>query len=208
MGNWNEFASESATKSDETGLMVGAAIMYYNNRGQNNNPYSPSVEDIAYQAAGNTSGNLYWTVDTTFKWSGLSVYAAFVGQNFDGNPGFAGGTGSGKNQYGMVVQAGYRLTDAIEAFGRYEWYDIYQSNFVGGGTTGDKDINNILTFGVNVYAMSNVKWTTQVGISLGNMSGIGGGSDAMTGAGWRDNLGTPGDDETQVNVISQLQVSF
>jgi hypothetical protein len=32
--------------------------------------------------------------------------------------------------------------------------------------------------------------------------------NAMTGAGWRNNQGTPGDDETQVNVISQLQVSF
>lgn len=205
MGNWNEFATESATKSDETGLMVGAAIMYYNNRGQNNNPYSPSVVDIAYQNAGNTSANLYWTVDTTFKWSGLSVYAAFVGQNFDGNPGFAGGEGSGKNQYGMVVQGGYRLTDAIEAFGRWEWYDIYQSNFIASGVLGDKEVNNILTFGVNVYAMANVKWTTQVGISLGNMSGIG---SSIEGAGWRDNFGVPGDNETQVNVISQLQVSF
>ena len=209
MGNWNEFASESATKSDETGLMVGAAFMYYNNRGENNNPYDPSVPDIAYANDGQTSGNIYWTVDTTFKWSGLSVYAAFVGQNFDATTAGATtyGSGSGKNQYGMVVQGGYRLTDAIEAFGRWEWYDIYQSNFFGGGVAGDKDVNNIITFGVNVYAMSNVKWTTQVGISLGNMGGIGA-SDAMNGAGWRDNLGTPGDDETQVNIISQLQVSF
>jgi hypothetical protein len=108
----------------------------------------------------------------------------------------------------MVVQAGYRLTDAIEAFGRYEWYDINDTS--GAGVAGDKDVNNILTFGVNVYAMSNVKWTTQVGISLGNMQTIDfiNGSNAMTGAGWRDNLGTPGDNETQVNIISQLQVSF
>jgi len=203
MGNWNEFASESATKSDETGLVVGAAIMYYNNRGVDNNPYNPAVENIAYQPFGFTSRNLYWTVDTTFKWSGLSVYAAFVGQNFNE---IEDGLGT-ENQYGMVVQGGYRVTDAIEVFGRWEWYDVLQSNFVGGGDPGDKDINNILTFGVNVYAMSNVKWTTQVGISLGNMSGIGG-LNAMTGAGWRDNQGTVGDNETQVNIISQLQVSF
>jgi hypothetical protein len=206
MGNWNEFSSESATKSDETGLMVGAAIMYYNNRGQNNNPYNPAVGDVAYQPDGDTSGNLYWTVDTTFKWSGLSVYAAFVGQNFDQNDPNLGS----ENQYGMVVQAGYRLTDAIEAFGRWEWYDVLESQALAGANAGDKDINNILTFGVNVYAMSNVKWTTQVGISLGNMTTIDGvaGNNAMTGAGWRDNLGTPGDNETQVNIISQLQVSF
>jgi len=211
MGNWNEFSSESATKSDETGLMVGAAIMYYNNRGQNNNPYSPAVANVAYQPAGLTSGNLYWTVDTTFKWSGLSVYAAFVGQNFDQNASVAGGLGD-ENQYGMVVQAGYRVTDAIEAFGRWEWYDVLESQALAGfsGAAGDRDVNNILTFGVNVYAMSNVKWTTQVGISLGNMTTINGipGSNAMTGAGWRDNVGTPGDNETQVNIISQLQVSF
>ncbi len=211
MGNWNEFASESATKSDETGLMVGAAFMYYNNRGQANNPYTPSVDNIAYQNAGSSSGNLYWTVDTTFKWSGLSLYGAFVMQNYDQNstPAYtAAGDGLGsQNQYGLVVQAGYRLTEAIEAFGRYEWYDIMEST--GGTIDGNKDINNILTFGVNVYAMSNVKWTTQVGISLGNMQTISGNSyNAMTGAGWRSNQGTPGDNETQVNIISQLQVSF
>lgn len=207
MGNWNEFSSESATKADETGLMVGAAVMYYNNRGQNNNPYTPAVADVAYTPAGATSGNIYYTVDTTFKWSGLSVYAAFVGQNFDDTSGAFGG-GDGKNQYGLVAQVGYRLTDAIEAFGRYEWYDTYQNG--GFGWSNDKDINNIITFGVNVYAMSNVKWTTQVGISLGNMSGIGlfSGENSMTGAGWRDNMGVPGDDETQVNVITQLQVGF
>jgi hypothetical protein len=211
MGNWNEFASESAATADETGLMVGAAIMYYNNRGQNNSPYTPSVDNVAYQNAGSSSGNLYWTVDTTFKWSGLSVYAAFVGQNYDQSSGLAytaAGNGLGdQNQYGMVVQAGYRLTDAIEAFGRYEWYDIMEST--GGSIDGNKDVNNILTFGVNVYAMSNVKWTTQVGISLGNMQTISGNTlNGMTGAGWRSNLGTAGDNETQVNIISQLQVSF
>jgi hypothetical protein len=205
MGNWNEFSSESATKADETGLMIGAAFMYYNNRGQNNNPYTPSVGNVAYQPFGFTDSNIFWTVDATFKWSGLSMYAAFVGQNFDQQT----LADENQNQYGLVVQAGYRLTDAIEAFGRYEWYDTMQVN--GGAVSSDKDINNILTFGVNVYAMSNVKWTTQVGISLGNMGSItpwGSGANGMTGAGWRDNLGTPGDNETQVNIISQLQVSF
>jgi hypothetical protein len=111
-----------------------------------------------------------------------------------------------------VAQAGYRVTDAIEVFGRYEWYDILNASDTDIQTynTTGKDVNNILTFGVNVYAMANVKWTTQVGISLGNMSGITNDddTDAMTGAGWRNNVGTDGEDETQVNVITQLQVSF
>jgi hypothetical protein len=208
MGNWNEFASESAAKSDETGLMVGAAFMYWNNRGQDNNPYNPSVQNVAYQPDGLTSGNLYWTVDTTFKWSGLSVMAAFVGNNFD----TVDLNDESQNQYGFVAQAGYRVTDAIEVFGRYEWYDILNASDTDIQTynTTGKDVNNILTFGVNVYAMANVKWTTQVGISLGNMSGITNDddTDAMTGAGWRNNVGTDGEDETQVNVITQLQVSF
>ena len=208
MGNWNEFASESAAKSDETGLMVGAAFMYWNNRGQDHNPYDPSVENVAYQPAGLTSGNIYWTVDTTFKWSGLSVMAAFVGNNFDS----VDLADESQNQYGLVAQAGYRVTDAIEVFGRYEWYDILDASDedVEDYSTTGKDVNNILTFGVNVYAMSNVKWTTQVGISLGNMSGITDDDDtnAMTGAGWRNNVGQDHDNETQVNVITQLQVSF
>jgi hypothetical protein len=134
--------------------------------------------------------------------------AAFVGNNFD----TVDLNGESQNQYGFVAQAGYRVTDAIEVFGRYEWYDILNASDTDIQTynTTGKDVNNILTFGVNVYAMANVKWTTQVGISLGNMSGITNDddTDAMTGAGWRNNVGTDGEDETQVNVITQLQVSF
>ena len=106
----------------------------------------------------------------------------------------------------MVVQGGYRFTDSLEAFGRWEWMNVdygaaTEDTFPGSAT----DVNNILTFGVNVYAGTNMKWTTQFGISL---SDIGNGLVAadLGGAGWNTDANTSNSD--QMNVISQLQIMF
>ena len=104
----------------------------------------------------------------------------------------------------MVVQGGYRFTDSLEAFGRWEWMNIEN-----GAASPDADqfsatdVNNILTFGVNVYAGTNMKWTTQFGISL---SDIGSTTADLNGAGWNPDSNTSNSD--QMNVISQLQIMF
>jgi len=52
MGSWSQFDTESSAKSDESGLLVGAAIQYYNNRGPTagtaSGGYLPDVASVVY----------------------------------------------------------------------------------------------------------------------------------------------------------------
>lgn len=212
MGSWAQFDTESSLKSDESGLVVGAAIQYYNNRGITaTGGYSPAVSSPIYGGAGGaggfTTGAVDWTVDATFKSGGMNLSGAFVGANY-GTEGTLAGPVTNRNSYGMVLQGGYRFTDDIEAFGRWEWYNIKAAAATPTGARGSAtDANNILTFGVNVYAGTNIKWTTQFGISLSDIgnSSLTGGSN-LTGAGYRRDANTS--NSNQVNVITQLQIMF
>ena len=132
--------------------------------------------------------------------------AAFVGSNASyANNGIS--TNESFSSYGMVVQGGYRFTDSLEAFGRWEWMNIENGAATPGGVQGSAtDVNNILTFGVNVYAGTNMKWTTQFGISLSDIGNAGADQSALGGAGWNPDANTSNGD--QMNVISQLQIMF
>ena len=230
MGSWSQFDNETSLKSDESGLVIGAAIQYYNNRGQSvDGRYNPAVNSEIYGGSYNyqivdetdpanpvvitsgtnsisTTGAVDWTVDAAFKSGGLNLSAAFVGANgkyeIDGSPAAGGYT-----SYGMVVQGGYRFTDSLEAFGRWEWMNVENGAADPSGPYGGtaEDVNNILTFGMNVYAGTNMKWTTQFGISLSDIgnSAI---ETSVTGAGWNQDANTSNSD--QMNVISQLQIMF
>ena len=205
MGSWSQFDNETSLKSDESGLVIGAAIQYYNNRGATvNGRYNPSVQSVVY---GETTGNtttaaIDWTADATFKSGGLSLSGAFVGANGEDQVSVSPNTSY--TSYGMVVQGGYRFTDSLEAFGRWEWLNVENGAATpGGNVTSATNVNNILTFGVNVYAGTNMKWTTQFGISL---SDIGSSTADLTGAGWNPDANTSNSD--QMNIISQLQIMF
>ncbi len=206
MGAWGQFDSESSAKSDESGLLVGAAIQYYNNRGGSaSGAWTPSVASPVYGLATGgssftTTGAIDWTVDAAFKSGGLSVNAAFVGANF-GDEATLAGPVTTVNSYGMVVQGGYRFTDTLEGFGRWEWVNVADGAISPDGTV-VTDVNNFLTFGVNVYAGANIKWTTQFGISL---SDVGNFVD-LNGAGYMADNNTAAND--QFNVMTQLQVAF
>ena len=206
MGSWAQFDNETSLKSDESGLVIGAASQYYNNRGINvEGQYNPSVASIIYgDTTGlTTTGAVDWTADATFKSGGMNLSAAFVGSNASyANNGIS--TNESFSSYGMVVQGGYRFTDSLEAFGRWEWMNIENGAATPGGLPSSAtDVNNILTFGVNVYAGTNMKWTTQFGISL---SDIGSTTAELGGAGWNSDANTSNND--QMNVISQLQIMF
>jgi hypothetical protein len=206
MGSWAQFDNETSLKSDESGLVIGAAIQYYNNRGTSvEGQYNPSVASIIYgDTTGlTTTGAVDWTADATFKSGGMNLSAAFVGSNASyANNGTA--SNESFSSYGMVVQGGYRFTDSLEAFGRWEWMNIENgAASPGGAPFSATDVNNILTFGVNVYAGTNMKWTTQFGISL---SDIGSTTADLNGAGWNPDANTSNND--QMNVISQLQIMF
>ena len=213
MGSWSQFDNESSMKSDESGLVIGAAIQYYNNRGASSSTtgWNPSVSSPIYGDAAvvgaTTTGAVDWTADATFKSGGMSLSAAFVGASYTTTNAIAGPTTGDKTSYGMVVQGGYRFTDSLEAFGRWEWMNVENGAANPGGAQGSAtDVNNILTFGVNVYAGTNMKWTTQFGISLSDIGNAGLDESALGGAGWNTDANTSNGD--QMNVISQLQIMF
>ena len=216
MGSWSQFDTESSLKSDESGLVVGAAIQYYNNRGTDvEGRYNPSVQSPIYGATLpdgtqlTTTGAVDWTVDATFKSGGMNMSVAFVGANYAATDEAGADTGfnGARNSYAFVVQGGYRFTDSLEAFGRWEWLNV-----ANGAATPDSevpgdatDVNNILTFGVNVYAGTNMKWTTQFGISLSDIGNSVGAAE-LGGAAWQADANTAS--ANQMNVITQLQIMF
>ena len=108
-------------------------------------------------------------------------------------------TGLDLDQYGVVVQAGYFVSDQWELFGRYEW---------GDDDTAGPDLS-ILTAGVNYFfAGHRLKWGADVGVALNEVTGtwgdgfIGAGGDL---AGWRTDA--PGE-KGQVVIRSQIQLLF
>ena len=219
MGSWSQFDTESSLKSDESGLVIGAAIQYYNNRGLNADgdaQYAPVVVSPVYGTLwpdSTTTGAIDWTVDAAFKSGGMSLSAAFVGANGSYAGSYADSAWPASDgtysSYGMVVQGGYRFTDSLEAFGRWEWMNVQNAaSTPGTEDNGDAtDVNNILTFGVNVYAGTNMKWTTQFGISLSDIGNSEYYSQTeLNGAGWQPDANTSNSD--QMNVISQLQIMF
>ncbi len=221
MGAWAQFDTESSQSADETALMIGAAIQYYNNRGGSSGTgYFPQVVSPVYGSSlfitnFSTTGAIDWTVDATFKSGGLSLSGAFIGSHY----GFAsevagvvpvpsfGAPVTDFSSYGMVLQGGYRFTEMLEGFSRWEWYDVANAANTPSSLAGldAADVNNILTFGLNVHVGTNIKWTSQFGISLGSTVGSNEGLN-LTGAGYQQDANTTS--RNQMNFITQLQVMF
>ena len=217
MGAWSQFDTESSQNSDESALMIGVAIQYYNNRGGSSGTgYFPQVGSPVYGSAlfdtnFSTTGAIDWTVDATFKSGGLSLSGAFIGSHY-GLSRSAGGSPFGQpvtdfSSYGMVLQGGYRFTEMLEGFSRWEWYNVANAANTPSSTDGldATDVNNILTFGVNVHFGTNIKWTSQFGISLGSTVGSNEGLN-LTGAGYQQDANTTS--RNQMNFITQLQLMF
>lgn len=190
-GEWAQFSKETCFRGESTGFLVGAAIGYENDRGAGSN------------ASGiNPYSAIKWTVDATAMLGGANISAAFVGQNaahdattFAANPGAA----VAANDYGMVLQGGYMFTDDIEAFARWEYFNM-QNTQAGNGTT----MENIITFGANYYIVKNkAKVTLDVGIPLAKNSGLLNDTfSTVQGAGWQNGNGQ------QWNIRAQIQVAF
>ncbi len=191
MGEWLQFNKESSFRGEGTGVLLGAAVGYENDRGADSNP---AMID-PYSA-------IKWTADATVMFGGANISAAFVGQNTPHdattnsvNPGSA----VAANDYGYVVQGGYLFTDELEAFVRWEYFNM-QNTQAGDGTT----MENILTFGGNYYiARNRAKVTLDVGIPMSRNSNLSNDTfNTVQGAGWQDGTGQ------QWNIRAQFQVAF
>lgn len=124
---------------------------------------------VNWTQAGDTNGYFH-TVDVQWEnTAGLGIYAAYIGQYFEG------GDDEDAYNWGVLAQVGYAFNEKWEVFGRGSWLDLDESF----GIVEDDDGEYYeLTAGVNYYFVDhNAKFTLDGGWlpegSPADLSGIG-----------------------------------
>lgn len=126
-----------------------------------------------------------WTVDFAAEGGGWNGFAAYIG----GRVGVD--TMDFYTQHGAVLQVGYRVTEKIEPFVRYEYVDF--DDLFG------LDQASILTGGFNYYVAPNIKFSTDVQWGL---------DPIPFGAPQLGLRPDANDEEDQIAIRTQLQLSF
>ena len=168
-GNWAQFDNLTSMRGEGSGILVGGGINWQRG-GQQSNGFGSTANNTP--ANGNADGEFFsWTIDATWDLGGANLYGAWVMNTSYSIP----GGNSDINSYGIVVQGGYFITDAIELFARWEWMSTENTSGAGGTTEATANVstntpnnafvNNIGTIGANWYMSKNVKWTTDFGVS-------------------------------------------
>lgn len=111
---------------------------------------------------GDTQDSMYsYTGDMTWKYNGWNAFLSGVGRNIESNAGSF-------DDFGLALQGGYRITDNIEPFARYDVVIADSSrNFTNHSF-------NFLTSGVNYYLYGQAaKLSTDVVWSINETNGLG-----------------------------------
>jgi hypothetical protein len=191
LGTWDQYREFASVADDQAALFFGGAFDY-----EKLKTGASVADDRAYTWA--------WTVDTTFKFKGLSVFASATGAYMHVGNAYAirgGGTTKDSCNYGVVLQAGYLIPGtAIEPFGRWEYIDLDNR-----ATASTPDVH-ILTFGANYYFKRQAaKLTAEVVWSPTSLSGLATGFANMTQQGLlTDYNGHTG----QIAAIIQFQLMY
>ena len=172
-GTWDQFKDFTSWEGEEFGFLLGGAVHF--------------EADEYGTAAGPESETFRWTVDGSFEFGAANLYAAIFGNHV---------TADGMedmDQYGFVLHGGVFLNEDWELFGRYEWADE--------DATGIDDLNIITVGIVKYFSGHQIKWTTDLGYALDEVTS----TFSTAGAGWQaDASGQDG----QTVLRTQLQVLF
>ncbi len=179
MGTWDQFSDLTSAPGEEMGVLVGGGLHW---------------EESGSGVAGTYNNLVGMTFDAQVEFGGASLFGAFIFQNVNNNV----GTPSNQ-QYGIVVNGGYYLTDMWELFGQFEYLESGLATIPSA---------YIFTVGANGYfARHNAKWTTDIGVAvdgfLDGTAGADGGVANLTGY-TLDGAAA----STQVVVRTQLQIAF
>ncbi|MHC5028881.1 MAG: porin [Planctomycetota bacterium] len=170
-GTWRELEDFTSFRDDTPTVMVGAGILY-----------AESDDGTLIS----NSELVRWTADVNMEFGGGTLFASVIGNHNDPDGGVS------RDQYGVVVQGGYFVSNDMELIARYEWGDA-------DGVTEDL---SVITVGVNRYIVRhNLKWTVDIGYGLNEVGGFW----SSSGAGWRTDR--PGNDG-QIVVRAQFQLLF
>jgi hypothetical protein len=216
-GDWSDFDSFTSSKGDDQAMMIGVAAMGQRyNENSNLVNFGPTLNSAIAASGGlptiagipgNLDGTTVWgiTADFSAKFSGFSLFASGVWQNYD-----TGAAGSNSfNPWGIVVQGGYSLTEQWEIFARYEEGNANVEETLG-TTNAQRAASqyiteggnaSILTIGANYFISDNVKFTVDWGINFADNLDLY--SSPASDTGWESSTGS-----SQWLIRAQLQLLF
>ncbi|MFG0246675.1 MAG: porin [Phycisphaerales bacterium JB052] len=123
---WGQFGQFTSWRGSASGGMIGAAIAF-----QSMGSTNPALANDVDMTTG--------TIDFSYVSDGWNLFAAGVWRNMDT------GAGTDMDDFGVIVQGGFFITDQDELFGR--WDAIFPDS---NNAPADEDFN-ALTFGWNHY---------------------------------------------------------
>ena len=123
---WGQFGQFTSWRGSASGGMIGAAIAY-----QSTGSTNPALANDVDMTTG--------TIDFSYVSDGWNLFAAGVWRNMDT------GAGTDMDDFGVIVQGGFFVTDQDELFGR--WDAIFPDS---NNAPADEEFN-ALTFGWNHY---------------------------------------------------------
>ena len=130
-GNWKQYEDFTSQKGSDFNAVIGVAAHFQDSDNTNN--------------AGDTDlQTLRYTVDGQLKGDSWNLYAAFVGDH--GKARSAGHDSSDLDNFGLMVQGGWRFAENTEVFARYDGL-YFDDDLI---TTGNKNFN-FITAGLNQY---------------------------------------------------------
>jgi len=199
-GSWSQFNKETSFRGEEFGLLVGAAYLHSDT----------DVTDLS--GAGLDARNAF-TVDATAMFGGANVSAVYTYSNLADLEGNDTSTWF----WGITLQGGVFVTDAIEVWGAWNYFDqdgsvtdTYNAaaSTAAGSAINGSGSNNFLQVGANVYfAKNGCKWTTQLNIPLSDDS-VSANGYGSTGA-WLYQNGAFGEmSNFDTSYLTQLQFMF
>lgn len=170
LGNLNDFTEFTATQSQQNSLLAGTAFHYQDG----------DTQDAMYS----------YTGDLTWRNSGWNAFLSGVGRNTEVS-------GDDFNDFGVVLQGGYRVTEQIEPFARYD------AVFADSDRGFDNSEFNFVTAGVNYYLYGQAaKFTADAVWSLNETTGL----DSMANFSNTGLLGST--DENEITLRAQFQLLF
>ncbi|MDA0214295.1 MAG: porin [Planctomycetota bacterium] len=202
-GEWKQFREVMSFRGSDDGMQIAAAYNWQ--RGGSNNVFHGDF-------VGNSDGvNLSYTADFNARFSGVSFFAAFLGNTFYSRPDGAAPV----NSYGAVVQGGYFVSEDVELAARWEWLNVSggTTDIATGPTPGTASAINaqhfsIYTVGANYYISKNaIKLNGDVGYVVGGIlfqNGLY--NQFISGADYRSDQTS--DSTGQVVLRIQLQLVF
>lgn len=129
-GNWNQFKDFTSPKGADFGAMLGLAGHYQQSENTNN---PADVDRDTFQ----------YTADLSLKGDSWNLFGAFIGRYTKLKT--LGGTDPDFNDFGGVIQAGWRFAENTELFGRWDGL------FFDSDRNLSEDNFNFLTVGLNHY---------------------------------------------------------